>query len=281
MSKSRTHYSALCIIIFSFAPVVVVLSVAARRRLHGRRPPHWSRFSCPVMYTGHCPTLKFRFGKRYGANTKEILQELTDIGVLKRHRATQYRFQDPVKAVLPHSELRPILRNQGQTRDLKIDATNRCRPYILGYTGYIPGMHFRYGTSFRQAADECYDELTMRLAEDQSRHSYEKSHPRVRSAPKLISIRSRDQVKQALKQYAETHRYRDHHISPEFPPIAGYTGHIPKLKVTDASLSQRYHTAAKKGLTLLKQERESLRDYDSKRLENALSTHRLTPVKAA
>ncbi|XP_072156483.1 uncharacterized protein [Bemisia tabaci] len=207
MSKSRTHYSALCIIIFSFAPVVVVLSVAACRRLHGRRPPHWSRFSCPVMYTGHCPTLKFRFGKRYGANTKEILQELTDIGVLKRHRATQYRFQDPVKAVLPHSELRPILRNQGQTRDLKIDATNRCRPYILGYT--------------------------------------------------------------------------DHHISPEFPPIAGYTGHIPKLKVTDASLSQRYHTAAKKGLTLLKQERESLRDYDSKRLENALSTHRLTPVKAA
>lgn len=43
------------------------------------------------------------------------------------------------------------------------------------------------------------------------------------------------------------------HISPEFPPIAGYTGHIPRVKGTEASLSQRYHTAAKRGLTLLRQ----------------------------
>jgi len=25
-------------------------------------------------YTGHCPTLKFRVGKRFGANTEEIMK---------------------------------------------------------------------------------------------------------------------------------------------------------------------------------------------------------------
>nr|CAD7267095.1 unnamed protein product [Timema shepardi] len=39
-------------------------------------------------YTGHCPTLKFRFGKRYGANTKDALQEdkklLEPRGLLQR-----------------------------------------------------------------------------------------------------------------------------------------------------------------------------------------------------
>lgn len=45
----------------------------------------------------------------------------------------------------------------------------------------------------------------------------------------------------------------DEHISPEQPPIAGYTGHIPRIKSTEASLSQRYHTAAKRGLYLLQQ----------------------------
>lgn len=49
--------------------------------------------------------------------------------------------------------------------------------------------------------------------------------------------------------------FSDNQISPDFPPIAGYTGHIPRLKGTDASLSQRYNMAARQGLTLLQQER--------------------------
>lgn len=51
----------------------------------------------------------------------------------------------------------------------------------------------------------------------------------------------------------------ENHLSPEFPPIAGYTGHIPRVKGSEASLSQRYHCAAKKGLELLQKERESRR----------------------
>lgn len=34
-------------------------------------------FLC-FRYTGHCPTLKFRFGKPYGANTKDIIKVLVE-----------------------------------------------------------------------------------------------------------------------------------------------------------------------------------------------------------
>lgn len=53
-------------------------------------------------------------------------------------------------------------------------------------------------------------------------------------------------------------------ITPELPPIAGYTGHIPRIRGTEASLSQRYHCAAKRGLELIQLERDS-----RKQLQNA------------
>jgi len=48
----------------------------------------------------------------------------------------------------------------------------------------------------------------------------------------------------------------DNHISPECPPIAGYTGHIPHMRGTEFSLSHRYNTAVQKGLALLHEERQ-------------------------
>ena len=58
--------------------------------------------------------------------------------------------------------------------------------------------------------------------------------------------------------------FTENTISPEFPPIAGYTGHIPRIKGSEASLSQRYHCAAKRGLELIKMERDK-----RKELQNA------------
>lgn len=59
-------------------------------------------------------------------------------------------------------------------------------------------------------------------------------------------------------------QFTENTISPEFPPIAGYTGHIPRIKGSEASLSQRYHCAAKRGLELIKLEKEK-----RKELQNA------------
>lgn len=45
-------------------------------------------------------------------------------------------------------------------------------------------------------------------------------------------------------------------ISPDHPPIAGYTGHIPRVKGSEESLSKRYNTVVKQGLRKLKDDRE-------------------------
>ncbi|XP_063236717.1 ciliary microtubule inner protein 2B-like [Bacillus rossius redtenbacheri] len=196
-------------------------------------------------YTGHCPTLKFRFGKRYGANTKEALQEFEQQAGARREA---YRLHDPQGALLT-----PVRRSQGQQEDPGQPVRQRGRPYVLGYTGFIPGLHFRYGKSFRRAADDSVMEFNRRAEEEEHRRRNQRS----RSAPKTPSIRSRDEVKRALEQFQQQRRYpEEHRISPEFPPIAGYTGHIPRLRVTEASLSQRFSTAARLGLALMRRERE-------------------------
>ncbi|XP_049956114.1 protein FAM166B-like [Schistocerca serialis cubense] len=223
-------------------------------------------------YTGHCPTLKFRFGKRYGANTKDIIKEMKEKGVSLRH--APYHQREPASlqngtngrhSPSPGPEATGAgVREQGQTRDLALDVKHRPRRYILGYTGNYPGMHFRYGTSFRRAADDSVTEFSRRLAQEAARRERERAH-RSRSAPKAPCIRSRDEVRAAIRQYEADHKYKDHHISPEFPPIAGYTGHIPRLRVTDASLSLRYEMAARQGLALLQQERERARQEAAER----------------
>ncbi|XP_065210020.1 ciliary microtubule inner protein 2B-like [Planococcus citri] len=83
-------------------------------------------------YTGHCPTLKFQIGKCYGTSTKEIIHNLRRNGVIRGcPKIADASYQLP-----------------------KIDFAQRNK-YILGYTGYIPGMYQHYGQSFRQIAEKC------------------------------------------------------------------------------------------------------------------------------
>ncbi|KAG8228178.1 hypothetical protein J437_LFUL014413 [Ladona fulva] len=133
---------------------------------------------------------------------------------------------------------------------------HRNRRFILGYTGYIPGLNFRYGKSFERAADDSVAEFGRRLREQNERRDKDRAH-RARSAPKTFSSRPREQVRTAMRDYEEKNKYKATSISPEYPPIAGYTGHIPRL--TDASLSQRYNAAARHGLMLLQEDRERWR----------------------
>lgn len=41
-------------------------------------------------------------------------------------------------------------------------------------------------------------------------------------------------------------------MSSELPPIAGYTGHIPRLKVSNIAVSLPFHHSAKLGLSVMK-----------------------------
>jgi hypothetical protein len=67
-------------------------------------------------------------------------------------------------------------------------------------SGYIPGMNFRYGKSFQRTADDSVMEFSRRMSQEEMRREKERGH-RSQSAPKMPSIRSRDDVKKALHHY--------------------------------------------------------------------------------
>ncbi|KAK9501570.1 hypothetical protein O3M35_012273 [Rhynocoris fuscipes] len=166
-----------------------------------------------------------------------------------------YRRDDPLKGLFRPGELRPIERVKGQySLNTVTPGNNRSRPYILGYTGFIPGMNFTYGKSYAQAADESINKFTIRKAALESKKALETPlRNRERREQPIQPTYPHDKLNDALLDYNCKYKYKDEHISPEQPPIAGYTGHIPRIKSTEASLSQRYHTAAKRGLYLLQQ----------------------------
>ncbi|CAH2091451.1 unnamed protein product [Euphydryas editha] len=206
---------------------------------------------CP--YTGHCPLLKFRYGKCYGDNTRQILKEIRSKGLF--NKPMQYRPGD-------NYELNNMRRRDTPNRELY--SRHRQPAYMTGYTGYVPGMNFTYGKSYGRAADDCIADFNDNQRELRRKADLNRSFIRSRSAPKMETVHSRDEIRRDLNRFIEINKYKENTISPEFPPIAGYTGHIPRIKGSEASLSQRYHCAAKRGLELIKMERDKM-----KQIQNA------------
>ncbi|XP_011158322.1 UPF0605 protein GA14893 isoform X2 [Solenopsis invicta] len=199
-------------------------------------------------YTGHCPTLKFRVGKRFGANTEEIMKELLEKKVLK---TGPYRPNSGREAELPTLQAKEIRRDWNNEA-----AAYKACPYILGYTGYIPGFNSRYGLSFMRAveagAKEWHEaQMKLRAQRDAMRAHAERTDPR-----NLLSRARADNVDIEIDHgHGNDRRTHDYHVSPERPPIVGYTGHIPGAK-GEVALSKRYAQAARKGLERVQKERE-------------------------
>lgn len=145
--------------------------------------------------------------------------------------------------------LKPIIPCNGNTKAPTKDcAMDKFPKYISGYTGFIPTLNFRYGKTYSNAAADSISEFSTKKRQ---------SHWEAKNATtKLTSIRRKDDVTRALKHYDDQKRFKPKKISPEDPPIAGYTGHIPRVKGNEESLSQRYDTVVRRGLKLLREERE-------------------------
>ncbi|XP_053996455.1 protein FAM166B-like [Hylaeus anthracinus] len=204
-------------------------------------------------YTGHCPTLKFRVGKRFGASTEEIMKELLEKKILK---TGPYR---PNSSRDVHGNGSIPCGKDDIRRDWKTDAQLfKSPPYILGYTGYIPGFNSCYGLSFIKAVEEGAREwrenqnkLRARERRDAMKAQAERCDPR-----NLLSRARADNVAIEIDHDHDRNRTTFHYeISPERPPIVGYTGHIPGAK-GEVALSKRYGQAARKGLELIRKERE-------------------------
>ncbi|XP_044268945.1 protein FAM166B-like isoform X2 [Tribolium madens] len=188
-------------------------------------------------YTGHCPTLKFHYGRCYGAETQEIYKDIRTKRSFEEEQKENYRSQDYKTSIL-----KPIVKIKGQFKDYADNFKRRAPRYITGYTGFIPTMNFRYGKSYGQTADDCiYDYDTNKHRRIQMAEQEIEKMFRAQSVPRLNPI-------------------RNHKISPDYPPIAGYTGHIPRVKGNEESLSQRYNNVVKRGLAMLQKETERIQN---------------------
>ncbi|XP_043472333.1 uncharacterized protein LOC122505005 isoform X1 [Leptopilina heterotoma] len=208
-------------------------------------------------YTGHCPTLKFRFGKGFGACTEDIMKELFEKNILKT---------GPYKPNIAAEELIVIPNEKDIKRDWKSDAQYfKSTPYILGYTGYIPGFNNKYGLPFMRAVEEGAKDWRDTQSKLRARRDSMRAYAERRDPRNLLSRVRQDNV-QVEKDHGHHHHHhkeikffgnslKNHYVSPERPPIVGYTGHIPGAK-GEVSLSKRYTQAAKKGLELLQKDRE-------------------------
>ncbi|XP_058797025.1 protein FAM166B-like [Phymastichus coffea] len=199
-------------------------------------------------YTGHCPTLKFRVGKRYGACTQEIMKELMEKKILKT---------GPYRPNSGKENLVPIKREKNIRRDWKKDAYVYKTPYILGYTGYIPGFNSRYGLTFMKAVEEGAVEWREAQNKLKARRDAMRAHAERTDPRNLLSRVRSDNVDIEIDHgHSRKRQYFDNQVTAESPPIVGYTGHIPGAK-GEVALSKRYAQAAKKGLELLQKDRES------------------------
>lgn len=88
------------------------------------------------------------------------------------------------------------------------DMAHRGKKHILGYTGYIPGLNFRYGKSYGKAADDSMTEFSAKQSELRRRKEVDKRYTRSRSAPKMEPIHNRDEVRTSLRQHENRHKYR-------------------------------------------------------------------------
>ncbi|OXU30446.1 hypothetical protein TSAR_016676 [Trichomalopsis sarcophagae] len=201
-------------------------------------------------YTGHCPTLKFRVGKRYGACTEEIMKELIEKKILKT---------GPYRPSAGKESIVTIQREKDIRRDWKKDAyMYKAPPYILGYTGYIPGFNRSYGLTFMKAVEEGAVEWRETQNKLKARRDAMRAHAERTNPRNLLSRVRSDNVDVELDHGHGSRRrqYFDNQVSAESPPIVGYTGHIPGAK-GEVALSKRYAQAAKKGLEILQKERQS------------------------
>lgn len=182
-------------------------------------------------YRGYIPQIKYRVGKTYGNDTKQLNYE--------------FNYKQPLDTI-PVSGKSP-LRNQlpDSTGDNKY-----TKNMVPGYTGYIPRMPFKFGDTYKVDCDYCMDDHMSNMKkysskEDELRRS-------VKAFPKLQSLAEDPALKNHLNTYRDTQPGRpimmEDHRAPTEAPIPGYRGFIPRINTTEMGLGARYNQTTKQGL---------------------------------
>ncbi|TFK09852.1 potassium channel subfamily K member 16 [Platysternon megacephalum] len=123
-----------------------------------------------------------------------------------------------------------------------------CNSLIPGYTGYVPQRFYRIGTTYGDDSMACM--TSFHNATQRSRDAQNELRYIAATTPKLPSICSNEDVLQALYDY----NYKHHPYvlgtvitkrSLLEPPIPGWTGFVPRARVTELGYGVRYHETTK------------------------------------
>lgn len=72
--------------------------------------------------------------------------------------------------------------------------------------GYIPGMHFRYGKTFCRLAQECEDNMLVKLSSEQSRKAIDR--PVRFLPPKMVPDKANMRLQHTLNKYKRSKDFK-------------------------------------------------------------------------
>ncbi|XP_066477553.1 sperm-associated microtubule inner protein 5 [Tiliqua scincoides] len=124
---------------------------------------------------------------------------------------------------------------------------DECHPLIPGYTGYIPLRFYRIGTSF--GSDSVYCVNAFRNATERKEQQTCELQHAAATTPQLPPLRSNEEMIDVLDDY--NYKRHPYVLGPVEtrrgllePPIPGWTGFVPRSKVTEFGHGMRYHVMA-------------------------------------
>nr|XP_025039362.1 uncharacterized protein C10orf82 homolog isoform X1 [Pelodiscus sinensis] len=137
-------------------------------------------------------------------------------------------------------------RESMQPNQNTVDVWNSLIP---GYTGYIPQRFYRIGTTYGDDSMACM--TSFHSATQRNKETVDELKHIAATTPKLPPICSNEDVLQALYEYNYKHHphvlgtieTKRHFLEP---PIPGWTGFVPRARVTELGYGIRYHEMAKK-----------------------------------
>ncbi|XP_060097532.1 sperm-associated microtubule inner protein 5 [Heteronotia binoei] len=124
---------------------------------------------------------------------------------------------------------------------------DESHPLIPGYTGYIPLKFYRIGTSFGNDSVSCVN--AFRDMTEKKNDQKDELRTIAATTPQLPPICSNEEIIGVLDDYNyKLHPYvlgpvetKRHLLEP---PIPGWTGFVPRSKVTEFGHGVRYHVMA-------------------------------------